>query len=78
VAIDPRYELAKAYLARAYGIRDAFGWAEPGDREAAIALAREAIDAADDNPTTLRAAGYALARLIHDCRAWLLERFWSA
>ena len=57
VAIDPRYELAKAYLALAYGIRDAFGWAEPGDREAGITLAREAIDAADDNPTTLRALG---------------------
>ena len=66
VAIDPRYELAKAYLALAYGIRDAFGWAEPGDREAAIALAREAIDAADDNPTTLRAAGYALAYFADD------------
>jgi len=61
VEIDPRYELAKAYLAIAYAIRDTPGWAEPGDREAAIALAREAIHAADDNPTTLRAAGYALA-----------------
>ena len=61
VAIDPHYELAKAYLAIAYAIRDTPGWAEPGDREAAIALAREAIHAADDNPTTLRAAGYALA-----------------
>jgi adenylate cyclase len=61
VAIDPHYELAKAYLAIAYAIRDTPGWAVPGDREAAIALAREAIHAADDNPTTLRAAGYALA-----------------
>jgi adenylate cyclase len=60
-ANDPHYELAKAYLALAYAIRDAHGWAEPGDCEAAIALAREAIGAADDNPTTLRAAGYALA-----------------
>jgi len=61
VAIDPHYALAKAYLTLAYGIRDAHGWAEPEDREAAIVLAREAIDAADDNPITLRAAGYALA-----------------
>ncbi len=61
VAIDPHYELAKAYLAVAYGIRDTPGWAEPGDREAAIGLAREAIHTADDNPTTLRAAGWALA-----------------
>jgi TolB-like protein/Flp pilus assembly protein TadD len=61
VASDPDYELAKAYLALAYAIRDALGWAAPGAREAAIALARGAISAADDNPTTLRAAGYALA-----------------
>jgi adenylate cyclase len=61
VAIDPRYELAKAYLAIAYGIRDTPGWAEPRDREAAIGLAREAIQAAGDDPTTLRAAGWALA-----------------
>ena len=60
VAIDPQYELAKSYLALAYAIRDAHGWAAPGDREAAIELARGAIGAADDNPTTLRAAGYAL------------------
>jgi adenylate cyclase len=61
VANDPHYELAKAYLALAHAIRDALGWAAPGDREVAIALAREAIGGADDNPTTLRAAGYALA-----------------
>jgi adenylate cyclase len=61
VAIDPHYELAKGYLALAYAIRDAHGWAAPEDRETAIALARGAISAADDNPTTLRAAGYALA-----------------
>jgi adenylate cyclase len=61
VANDPHYELAKGYLALAYAIRDAHGWAAPADREAAIALARGAIGAADDNPTTLRAAGYALA-----------------
>ncbi len=61
VAIDLHYELAKAYLALAYAIRDTPGWAEPGDREAAIGLAREAIQAADDNPATLRAAGWALA-----------------
>ena len=61
LASDPHYELAKAYLALAHAIRDALGWAAPGDRETAITLAREAIGAADDNPTTLRAAGYALA-----------------
>jgi adenylate cyclase len=61
MAIDPHYELAKGYLALAYVIRDAHGWAAPKDREAAIALARGAIGAADDNPTTLRVAGYALA-----------------
>lgn len=61
VANDPHYELAKGYLALAYAIRDAHGWDAPGDREAAIALARGAIAAADDNPTTLRAAGDALA-----------------
>jgi len=61
VTIDPRYELAKGYLALAYAIRDALGWTAPGDREEAIALARGAIGAADDNPTTLRVAGYALA-----------------
>ncbi len=61
VANDPHYELAKAYLALAYAVRDALGWAAPGDRETAIALARDAIGAADDNPITLRAAGYALA-----------------
>lgn len=53
VANDPHYELATGYLALAYAIRDAHGWAAPGDREAAIALARGAIAAADDNPTTL-------------------------
>jgi adenylate cyclase len=61
VASDPRYELAKGYLALAYVLRDAHGWAAPGDREAAIELARGAIGAAYDNPTTLRVAGYALA-----------------
>lgn len=61
VVIDPHYQLAKAYLALAYAIRDTPGWAEPGDNEAAIGLAHEAIQAADENPTTLRTAGYALA-----------------
>ncbi len=61
VANDPHYELAKGHLALAYAIRDAHGWAVPEDRKVAIKLARGAIDSADDDPTTLRAAGYALA-----------------
>ncbi len=59
--IDPQFRLAKAYLALAYAIRHTPGWNGPQDRDFAIQLSREVIQAAEDDPTTLRTAGYALA-----------------
>lgn len=61
VELDPGYELAKAYLALALAMRDTPGWGQPEDAGRALELARHAIRAAEDNPVTLRTAGYALS-----------------
>lgn len=61
IEIDPDYLLAKAYLALAFAIRHTPGWDEPSDREDAIRIAHDVIQATDEDPTVLRTAGYALA-----------------
>ncbi len=61
IETDPDFQLAKAFLALTLAMQDTPGWSRAGDAGKAIALAREAIVDANDNPVILRAAGYALA-----------------
>jgi adenylate cyclase len=62
IEIDPKYALAKAFLALIAAHRTVRNWTEPGDQETAIAMAREAIAGGQNDPTVLRAAGHALGR----------------
>jgi adenylate cyclase len=57
--IDPAYARAKGFLAWVYVSRHSRAWSEPGEREAALALARETVASAD--PEALRCAAHALA-----------------
>ena len=64
--LDPAFAAAKGMLVHTYVLRIFQGWAEPGDAEAAIALAREcAIDGWSD-PVALARAGHALAILAEE------------
>ncbi|MEO9189832.1 MAG: tetratricopeptide repeat protein [Acetobacteraceae bacterium] len=63
IAIDETYGLAKAALAFVYLHRNVQGWAEPDETPAAVALARAAVAASPDDPTTLRYAGHVLGTL---------------
>jgi adenylate cyclase len=60
VELDPHYSHAKAFLAFSYVTRMVTGWAEAGDREKALALAREALASDRNDPNTLRCAGHVL------------------
>lgn len=66
IAADPGYSLAKAFAARTHLTRAAQGWSGPGDVEAGIALAREALADHRDDPSTLRLAGHALVYLAYE------------
>jgi adenylate cyclase len=59
--IDSHYARARALMAYVYTDRWTAGWSEPGDDEIALAQARDAIEATDDDPVTLCMAGMALA-----------------
>ncbi len=61
LSIDPSFTPAKGTLVIAYVHRQGQGWAEPGEKEAAIALARECAIEGREDPAALRAAGHALA-----------------
>ena len=57
--IDPAYARAKGFLAWVYVSRHSRAWSEPGEREAALTLARETVASAD--PEALRCAAHALS-----------------
>ena len=61
IATDPNYALAKSYLSFVFVYRSALRFAEPGEREEAVALAEDAIVTARDDPDALRLAGHALS-----------------
>jgi adenylate cyclase len=64
--IDPTYVRAKALLAMSYCMRNTQGWGAPNDRAAAVALAREAVAAATDDPDALHFAGHVLSHCGRD------------
>ncbi len=76
IAADPGFMRAKALLAELYALRTDHQWGEPGDREAAMALAREALAANTDDPDTLSNAGNVVSYFDYDNAAALraLER----
>jgi len=63
LSIDPSFTPAKGTLVVAYTQRIAQGWAETGEAETAVALARECAVEGRDDPISLRSAGHALALL---------------
>jgi adenylate cyclase len=69
IAVEPSYSLAKALAAGCYVIRFAQFWTTEHDRAEGIRLAREALSAHGDDPTTLAWAGNALGYLAHDYEA---------
>jgi adenylate cyclase len=62
--IDPAYARAKGFLAWVYVSRHSRAWSEPGEREAALNLARETVASAD--PEALRCAAHALSYFAGD------------
>ncbi|MBV9680863.1 MAG: winged helix-turn-helix domain-containing protein [Solirubrobacterales bacterium] len=67
IAIDPGFTAAKGALAGLYIIRFGQGWAEEGEAEEAVRLAREVVDSAsEDAPSALAWAGHALAFFAKD------------
>jgi adenylate cyclase len=60
---DPSFTAAKGTLVVVYTQRIAQGWAETGEAEMAIALARECAVEGRDDPISLRSAGHVLALL---------------
>ena len=67
IAIDPGFVAPKGTLAGLHVLRFAQGWAEQGDVEEAVRLAREVVDhAGEDSPSALAWAGHALAFFARD------------
>jgi adenylate cyclase len=66
VHIDPGYSRAKALLSAVYVWRSTVSWGNREEHETAIALAREAVASAQDDPDTLRFAAHALSHFAHD------------
>jgi adenylate cyclase len=72
---DSGYALAKGFLAYLYTVRDAFGWDAPNERDSAVALVREALAAAPDDPLIVRWIAHPLVYFLGDFdRALLLLR----
>jgi TolB-like protein len=71
VEADANFVLAKATAALCHAARASHQWSEPGDAARGVALAREALAGAGDDPTTLRLAGHAIAYLGRDYEAAL-------
>ncbi len=61
ILIDPSFTPAKGKLLHFYLNRQVQGWAEPGEKEVAIALARECATDGRDDPPIIRMAGHLLA-----------------
>jgi TolB-like protein/Tfp pilus assembly protein PilF len=66
LAMDPGYVRAKGVLAYNYGQRVAMGWADPGEREMAVVLAREILAAGTGDPDALGNAGIVLSSCAAD------------
>ncbi len=67
IAIDPGFTAPKGTLAGLQTLRVTQGWAEQGDAEEAVRLAREVVDGAgEDSPSALAWAGHALAFFARD------------
>jgi TolB-like protein/DNA-binding winged helix-turn-helix (wHTH) protein/Flp pilus assembly protein TadD len=70
ITIDPDFAAAKGTLAGLHVLRFAQGWAQGGDREEAMRIAREVVDGAgEDAPSALAWAGHALAFFARDYAA---------
>jgi adenylate cyclase len=67
IAIDPGFAAPKGTLAGLHTLRFTHGWADAGDVEEAIRLARDVVDGAgEDAPSALAWAGHALAFFARD------------
>jgi TolB-like protein len=67
ISLDSGFAAAKGTLAGLHTLRVTQGWAEPGDAEEAVRLAREVVDAGgEDYPNALAWAGHALAFFARD------------
>ncbi len=67
IAIDPGFAAAKGTLAGLHTLRFTHGWADQGDVQEAIRLARDVVDGAgEDAPSALAWAGHALAFFARD------------
>ena len=66
IAIDPAYALAKALSAFVFTHMTNAGWASEAEIHQGARVAREALAASRDDPTTLRMAAQALAYLAHE------------
>lgn len=69
LAIDPDFAPAKGYLCWVYITRDTGNWLQPGERDAALAIAREVIASRSDDPVALRGAGHAMSQFGRDYKA---------
>jgi adenylate cyclase len=63
IELEPAYALAKAMAARCYAFRRSQFWGTEEERVEGARLAREALAAHKDDPTTLAVAGHALGYL---------------
>ena len=63
IELEPSYALAKAMMAHCYTYRRSQFWGDEDERIAGLRLAREALAAHKDDPTTLAVAGHALGYL---------------
>jgi adenylate cyclase len=63
---DSGYALAKGFLAYLYTVRNAFGWGAPDERDSAVALVREALATAPDDPLMARWIAHPLVYFIGD------------
>ena len=70
-ALDPGFDLAKAQLVGCLTVRVEQGWANPGEREEGIRLAREVSLNCGKDPLALVGAVYAFGILAHDRAAAL-------
>jgi adenylate cyclase len=71
IALDPEFTLAMAFASFVHVIRKAQRWSGPGDWAEGASLARQALAAATDDPSTLRLAGHAVVYLGGDHEAGL-------
>ena len=72
VEADGSFALAKALAAHCYFARSFRQWSEPEDDAQGLALAREALAGAGDDPATLRLAGHMIVHFGRDFEAGLL------